>query len=142
MTVSGGTWIDSYDNRVGVWQLGTTGTMDIVIPNAPVDPNRNKKVWLQLTWDATLARPVLSVDGFAGTLVNEETIGGTSSWLHSTWSFTLPTNPASETVFISGNVNVDEVVVDTVCAVPEPTSILAMLTGVVGLAGLSWKKRC
>jgi hypothetical protein len=136
-------WMNFYDNRQGVWPL--SGLMEIVVQNAPDHPDWTKKIWLQLTWEQEgPILPVLMVDGHLGQLIEQDSVGGIDPahpWYHTTWLFTLPYNPPFEIITIAGDIMVDELVIDTICAVPEPSSMLAILTSVIGLAGFAWKKR-
>ncbi len=141
MTTIVGTWYQTYENRSGVWTLGS---IDVVIPNAPDHPDWTKKVWVQLTW-ANVGNPLppdqidIAVDGLRGQLIANEDL---PAWEHSIWLFTLPYNPLQETLHISGDIYVDELVVDTKCmAVPEPSSLLALAGSLLGLAGFAWKRR-
>jgi len=135
-TVVGHEWYQYYDNRVGVWTL--SGSIDVDIPNAPDHPDWTKQVWVQLTWNTAGPAPIqITVDGIAGQIIEQSM----PNWNHTTWLFTLPYNPVSEHLRIIGDIYVDELVIDTICAVPEPSSMLALAGSVFGLAGLAWKRR-
>lgn len=136
-TIVGGTWSQYYDNHVGAWYLGTLGYIDAPIANAPDHPEWTKKMWIQLTWQG--ATPVVLVDGLTQQVYETDLLPDTN-WYHSTWLCTLPYNPPMETLHITGNTYVGEVVVDTIC-VPEPSSLLALAGSVLGMAGLAWKRR-
>jgi hypothetical protein len=137
-TVFGHEWYQYYDNRVGVWTL--SGRIDVDIPNVPDHPDWTKLVWVQLTWAAVPAIPPdlieITVDGYHGQIIESDV----PTWNHTTWLFTLPYNPPWEHLSITGNIYVDELIVDTQC-VPEPSSMLALASSVLGLAGLAWKRR-
>ena len=135
-TVAGQEWLQYYDNRVGVWRLGS---IDVVIPNAPDHPDWTKLVWVQLTWGQVgLPSDVvqITVDGRLGQLIKSDV----PAWNHTTWLFELPYNPQSETLHVSGDIYVDELVIDTQC-VPEPSSLLALAGSVLGFAGIAWRRR-
>ena len=101
------------------------------IPNAPDHPEWNKLVWTQLTWSPEqTGTPSVSVDGVLSQL--QETVPLHDSWYQSTWLTTLPYNPQSETVHVTGLIDVGELVVDTKC-VPEPSTVALLALGAFGL---------
>ncbi|MBT3202374.1 MAG: PEP-CTERM sorting domain-containing protein [Phycisphaerales bacterium] len=141
--ITGGTWIDDPDDtaRQGVWSLTTDPTsswMNLFISN--YSGGAEKKVWLQLTWMANPkpfpvvpdGAPAVSVQpGFSPTpvplsLISEQDLG--DEWFHSTYLVTLEPNPEFEMFIISGDIMIDEVVVDTIC--PEPGTLMLLCVGI------------
>ena len=133
-------WLESYNGRSGVWPL--SGYAEFTIPNRPI-PNPYKDIYIQLTW----SRPPCGITPFVwekrfekvATLVSQEQLPETD-WYHSVYTIHLEPNPDWEIIRIEGDIFVDEVVIDTKC-VPEPSSLLALLTGAGGLAGMFLRRR-
>jgi hypothetical protein len=136
-TITNGSWAQYFDNHVGVWDLGSNSSIDIVIPNAPDEPQWNKQLWTQMTWQGDL--PSFMVEGVAGQLVETDVLPGTN-WSHSTWLTILPNNPPRETMHITGTTHLGEVVVDTQC-VPEPSVLALLAMGACSLAAFVWRRR-
>jgi hypothetical protein len=135
-TVTNGSWTQYFDNHVGVWDLGSNSFIDVVIPNAPDHPEWTKLLWTQLTWQGDL--PNVSVNGLLGQLVETDPLPDTN-WSHSTWLITLPNNPPTETLHITGTTHLGEIVVDTLC-VPEPSTIALLAMGGLSLLAVGWRK--
>jgi hypothetical protein len=123
-------WWAELNGRVGVWPLSGEAWFDI--PNAP-EPNPSKEIYIQLTWEPQapgnlpLVMTTLPSETPA-VLVQETPLGG--EWLHSVYSITLEPNPTWERILISGGIDVDQVVIDTIC-IPEPAG--CVLLAVCGL---------
>jgi len=135
-----GVWFYTYDGRSGAWYLGSAaaaGSMDVLVENHE-PPNDVKYVWVQLTWapGALNERPVL--DGFAPDVYDDSfeevlDVDLPGSWVETTYRWELRPNPDGEIFTISGNIYVDELVVDTWCTViPEPATLSLLAVG--GLA--------
>jgi len=132
----GSAWMGEYDNRYGVWPL--SGEIEVRIPNAKDHPEWTKRVQIQLTWELEgQILPLVTVDDIDGQEIETDVIGGglpEHPWFHTTWLVELPYNPVWELVSISGDIMVDELVIDTIC-VPEPgTMALLAIGGVMALA--------
>ena len=121
----------------GVWEL--SGTIEVRVDNFP-EPNPEKQIWIQLTWrpqDVEGGIPIILLeDPLGGQIgpvtdpVNEIQLG--SDWTHSAYEIVLDWNPPDEYIRIEGNINVDELVIDTWC-VPEPTTVALLCLGSLSL---------
>jgi hypothetical protein len=144
-TINGGSWLYFYDNHVGVWTLGPEDSIDLYIPNTPLDPYNTKEVWTQITWqpDAGPA-PVVTVDYGSGSSVVSTlqftVAAGSGDWLQSVYLADLPYNPASEDVIVTETGDVGQVVIDTIC-IPEPSSIALLALGGISLLSYASRKR-
>ena len=119
-------YFPSLNGRQGVWSF--SGEIWVDIPNRP-EPWPWKDIQIQLTWEeqASGERPFVvttAPEAINGTLVQEIALEGL--WKHSIYTIHLEPNPAWEQIKISGNIDVDQLVIDTIC-IPEPAA-LALLT--------------
>lgn len=125
-------WMPEWEGRIGVWPL--SGEIVTDIPNRPL-PLPYKDIWIQLTWaqQAPNTWPAVSElrFGVPATLVQELPLPG-GVWFHSTYLIHLEPNPDWERILITGAVNVDEMVIDTIC-VPEPTTLGLLVIGAIAL---------
>jgi hypothetical protein len=117
--------------------------MLIYVPNSP-DPNLWKDVWVQVTWrptDGALAQPIpyLTDDqGDPHDLLVESVTAMDAAWSLTTYAARIPFNPQYEVVGFRGDIDVDQVVIDTWC-IPEPQTY-GMLVG-FGLIGFGvWRR--
>lgn len=136
-------WVDvdifGYGSMSGVWDLGSGGTIDLYVPNRPT-PGPYKDIWVQITYlldpfDA----PEVNVIG--AELIGEpesqivEELPGFGQWICAVSKWRIYPNPDNEIVQITaGNFGsvIDQIVVDTKC-VPEPSCMVSLLAGGVGL---------
>jgi len=141
-TVTGGTWLASFDQLTGVWQLGASSSIDLNIPNTPFDATKIKNVWTQITWEpiGTNAAPVVMVNGIASDAITTFQVG-TGNWMQSYYETTLPFSPSSEDVIITGSYYVTEMVLDTQSVVPEPSSLALLALGAISLLPFASRKR-
>lgn len=139
MAEAGMDYLVWWGERGGIWPLEF---MTIVIPNRP-DPYPAKEIWVQLTWAAREenAEPfVFETDsGEIGELIDSRTLEETgelppagSHWMHTTYRIHIEPNPAIENVKIEGEIMLDQVFVDTICA-PEPASFSLLALGIIPL---------
>ncbi len=142
ITGTGNTWFQFYDNHNGVWALGgPTSSMDLGIPNTPLDDTKTKDVWTQITWEpnGTNEAPVVMVNGIASESFTNYSIGD-GGWFQSVYQTHLAYNPQYEDVVITGSYDLGEVVVDTQC-IPEPSSLALLAMGAISLLPYAWRKR-
>ena len=135
------TWYDVYpqgSSHTGVW--GFEIEMIASIPNYEV-PNPVKEVWVQLTYLADEA-PVLWLlpegDLGSATLMSlaNETLADADGFVTGAWHSIIEPNPTMEEIWIRPaecTLYVDELVIDTICTVPEPTTICLLGVGILGL---------
>lgn len=143
-------WLEEYDDMVGVWPL--SGEIYVEVPNTPYDQLREKLIWVQLTWQpepgAVVDFPIVAVVDalpltfplpLSGTAI--ATIpAGFGDWQHTTFLIPLPENPEWEAISITGEIFVDELVIDTYC-VPEPSTMTLAVLGLAGLVGIMIRRR-
>jgi hypothetical protein len=120
------------NGRQGVWPL--SGEIWIDIPNRP-EPGPYKDIYIQLTWEAQAPgnRPFVMTtlpQQVNGALLQEIPLGGL--WMHSIYTIRLFPNPNWEQILITGGIDVDEVVIDTIC-VPEPMTLGLLTLGAVSV---------
>jgi hypothetical protein len=122
------------DGRDGVWPL--SGTIEVEVPNFP-ELLEEKIIWIQLTWQPqapgnvpTVWETTYDIDAV---LVSEDILEG--FWTHSVYEIILPENPQFEIVRIDGGIDVDQLVIDTLC-IPEPATL-----GLLGMGALALIRR-
>ena len=145
-------WFAQWGGMEGVWHL--SGAIKIDIPNNPVD-RETKLLQIQLTWasqypDAALIPPRIGIEAkrVNGQIVPQGDIallsqtsltlgltnepGAGTYWHHTTYLYEITPNPMFETIWITGSVAVDNVVIDTIC-IPEPATIAISAIGAIFL---------
>ncbi len=131
----------------GAWPL--SGEMDIYIPNRDMRLDQ-KDIQLQLTWrpgnrDQTPFLPDQPIVGITTNplfdsmqLSRQDLVLPIGGWILSTFTITLWPNVDEEWFTIKGDIEVDGVIIDTIC-VPEPATIA--LLGMGTLAMLKNRRR-
>ncbi|MBN2375582.1 MAG: hypothetical protein JXD22_04225 [Sedimentisphaerales bacterium] len=124
-----GPWLPEWGGREGVWPL--SGIIDINIPNSPNSgPDSMKVIWLQIVWapsDPGLldAEPMVHETGTGLTVPAakypdcelesfiEDAV--TRNWKNTNYILVLKPNPDREQIMIEGIINVDRIIVETIC---------------------------
>jgi hypothetical protein len=131
-------WLGGWEGRLGVWQL--SGEILTTINNAP--GGEHKDIWIQLTWIPQIPGQSPNIKemmtGVSGSTVTTTPLA--NGWMHTTYKIAMHPNPLSEQIRIWGEINVDELVIDSQC-VPEPSSMLTLSGGLLGLLGLACRRR-
>jgi len=133
-----GDWIDiDPTGRQGIWPL--SGQIEVVVDNHnPVNPE--KIVWVQLTWRPTagtegvaMIEPAPPLVGFTSTPVRiEDQQSLANGWITTTFGWEIYPNPADEWFTIMGEIDVDQLVIDTWC-IPEPATLSLLVIGGLSL---------
>ena len=74
-----------------------------------------------------------SQDGVFGGQGRQDRTTLLREWLHSTYELAIFPSPQFETIRLSGDIYVDELVIDTYSTTPEPATALLMLLGAAAL---------
>jgi len=138
-------WWPVLDGRDGVLPL--SGAIYLDIWNVP-ELNPRKEIQLQITWQEQVPKEVPIVtfehfepgsEPFEGHVADQITIPLEGEWKHTTFDLVITPNPSFETIRIGGAIDVDQIVVDTIC-IPEPGSLALLLCGFAA-APLWWRRR-
>ncbi|MCL5103516.1 MAG: PEP-CTERM sorting domain-containing protein [Armatimonadetes bacterium] len=128
---------------ITTWYFPNGGEIIIDCPNTPIE-NPLKRIFIQITSDKSPAAiPTATAAGSTGGLAGPiGIIGEGGNWYTYQYLIELRPNPRSEQISIPilFETNVEEVWVNTIC-VPEPGSMAAMGTGLIGLIGLRRKRK-
>ena len=122
--------LPGFPGHEGIW--GYEEDIQVYLPNSAV-ANPYKEVWVQITYTASNA-PNLYVlpEGDPGQYVFmslESNVALDNGWYHATYSAIVEPNPTFELNVIRPadcTLYVDDLIIETVCEVPEPAT-LAML---------------
>jgi hypothetical protein len=135
-------WLSSWNGASGVWRLESPSNITMEIPNFDND-GLQKEIWMQLTYIADGAgEPFIYTDPlFSGEVTTSDPVADGLYW-NITYHIIIEPNPASETIWIQPldcTLYLDQIVIDTICTVPEPATIC--LFGLGALALLRKRKR-
>jgi hypothetical protein len=138
-------WLEEHSGHSGVWNIGVAMSLDI-----PNDPTLRPLKWirLQITYDGGDAtpepQPWIVVEAADGAEVTEcvlvEQIPLEGGYVHDTYDLAVEPNPSNEVIWLQPHyceIFIDQIVVDTIClsdAAPEPSTLIALLIGVVSCA--------
>ena len=117
----------------GVWKFEDKITITIGNFN---EAYPEKEIWVQLTYYASGPPDVYAMVGettYYGESVFQEAAG---EYIHERWEIFIHPNPESEVIYIAPRdctAYVDEVVIDTICRVPEPATICLFGLGALAL---------
>jgi hypothetical protein len=136
---------DENSGRMGIWPL--SGHIDVLVDNYP-EP-LEKTMWVQLTWQSQDPMNPLSVPTLYGfdaypeaaqtpaEIVATEDLG--FGWFETTYTWEIIPNPQWESFQIGGTINVDELVIDTIC--PEPSTFVLLGLGAMLLGIYGWRRK-
>lgn len=114
--------------RSGIWPLSESAIMSLTIPNYSQGPE--KKIWIQLTWMPQIEHAVPTLSVLTSPFTPVPTIAPVAGlpvgngWMHSKYLIVVQPNPEFEMITITGDIMIDEVIVDTIC--PEPATMLLL----------------
>ncbi len=130
-------------NIEGLLNFQGPGSVSLHIPNSPID-NPFKLIFIQVTSSKALnGPPIIEAPGTITTKPGPTIYGEGGTFYTYTWVTRIERNPNFEHItlnFYEGT-NVEEIVIDTICTVPEPGSMVAMFSGLVGLVGFGIRRR-
>ena len=135
---AGTTWLPTFGGRNDVWAIAG-GALSFDVPNSGVQIHQ-KELWLQVTFFgfAPSLSPGYTVAGPSGpfTQISSQITALPGGWNHELTKWKVGVCPPFERVAILPNTAgaqllIDQVVIDTICAVPSPGA-----AGLLAAAGL------
>ena len=129
------TWLPTHLGRNGVWRLESPDNITLGIPNF-FDDKPLKEIWMQVTFAAADGTPPVVVTNPGWTDLTTSDLQPTGDFWNVTYHITIHPNPDFETIVIQPTdctLYIDQIVLDTICTVPEPASLLLLGLGAVGL---------
>lgn len=142
-------WYDSmseiYGSAQGWWDIGT-GSIVVTMPEDPnAAPESTKDFWVQVTYwtepsqaPSLVASPGATLVGKTTQLVEAGPIMG--GWYMDTWQVHFAPVSSSLTFTITAD-PLNATQIEKVAVVPEPSSLLALASGIMGLASLASRRR-
>jgi len=133
-------WIKEYNGRQGVWRLSIgpayLNSIDFIVPNQISQKVKFNETQVQITYESVKLHPIVKIlillpgkdeDSTYLKPVNEyQSAILPEGWLHRTFKFQTDFCPGFENIQISppdhGEINIDKVVVDTICRDPEDST--------------------
>jgi MYXO-CTERM domain-containing protein len=137
-------YLPTFSGASGGWDLEAGGLIRIPVSD---DPNAHtlKKLYIQMTWLPAYSgrAPLLSATAPDGCIVSSA-VERTASrepmpngWVYSIFDMTITPCPSTQTLFVRGDIYLDEIVFDTYSTTPEPTAAALLLLGLPAL----WRRR-
>jgi hypothetical protein len=127
-------WVDSdpVSGRYGIWSLGPSADLRVTVDNYQ-QPNPVKLIWVQVVWQDIPGLPATGpvLGDFVPPGTNPIAVGPVDleyGWFETTYRWEIYPNPPDEIFTIGGNINVDQVIIDTWC-IPEPSALLLAMIG-------------
>jgi hypothetical protein len=127
-------WLPSHEGASGVWRLESPSNITIEVENYDL-PNPIKEIWLQITYQSSGGEPFI-VTSPMWSEVSSSDPQANGNFLNLTLHITLEPNPAHETIWIQPldcTLYIDQIVIDTICTVPEPATICLFGLGALAL---------
>jgi MYXO-CTERM domain-containing protein len=140
---SGSVWMPTFNGRNDVWNLSGAGALTFDIPNTG-NIAHQKEVWLQVTYFSPAPSPgpgytVAAPTTGPFTQISSQLTPLPGGWVHELTRWVTPVCPQLERISIFPSlvgtvVFIDQVVIDTQCAVPAPGAAATLALG--GLVAL------
>lgn len=137
-------WVWETGDGDGQWRTFNGSDIMIDMDNV-IDLEPVKEIWIQFTFSPGQGVPtVTDVSGVKGLIgvssqLVEKDADGQYAWEH--WQM-FP-NPDWETIFVHvpAGVAIDQIVIDTISTIPEPSTLAMIVSGSLGLAAWLWRRR-
>ncbi len=127
----------NYPGGDGFWNLSSGGKIDVPAQDT-TNVKLEKTIYVQVTWLPTPgnsnAQPIMTASAGPGYNVSPTvqlalSPQTTNGWNYSVYELNITPCPSSEIVTLSGNIFVDELVVDTYNTTPEPATAALLFVG-------------
>jgi hypothetical protein len=131
-------WVASHQGASGVWRLESPSNITIDIENYDL-PNPIKEIWMQITYQAIGdGEPfIVTNPGWSSLTTSDVQVSeGSPDFLNVTYHIIIEPNPLRETIWIQPldcTLYIDQIVIDTICTVPEPATICLFGLGALAL---------